>query len=435
MKKYLSKTSLLLAAASFLLVPSLARANDVSDFYSKARLQILVGSSPGGGYDTYARTLARFYPKYIPGHPNIIVKNQPGAGSIVLANFVYNVAPEDGTIIAALQRNAPMVQILGQPGPKFDPKKFNWLGSLNNEVGVIALNTDAKVKKFADVFHTPAIMGASGPNDTEIIPALLDNTLGTKFKLVLGYPSATAVQLAMERGEVDGVSQSWASFKLGSSKRLAEGKVHPILQLSLKKSPELTKMGVPIVFDFIDKEHLRPGFTPERVDTLLRLLLTSKAMGRPFALGPDVPKDRLKALRAAFMETAKDRDFIEMANKQGREVGPVSGEEIQEMITKIASAPKDVRSQLNDLIQYKGKAKRVKVKVVESTGKVLKTLKGGRRVVIDNSGKNLKFKISGHRTKVMVKGKKAKRKAIKVGMTCAVKIPEGAKEAKMVSCK
>ncbi len=413
-----------------------AVAESVADFYKGKRITMYVGSSPGGGYDTYARLITRHIGRFIPGHPKFIVKNKVGAGSIVVANFVYNVAPQDGSVMVSLQRNLPLVQIMeGQKGPKFEASKFNWLGRLANEAGVCAVATRTGIKSFDEVFTKPVLMAGTGPNDTEITPALLNNTLNTKFQLIKGYPSTPPAHLAIQRGEVDGICQSWSSFKAIAGSYYTDGNMIPILQLSLKKHPEMTKLGVPLVFEYITKDRVAPGLKVEDVTSYLHLIMAAKAMGRPFAVGPGVPADRVKALRAAFEAVAKDPKFLADAKKQRREVNLVTGAEIQEIIKKMAATPKPVLAKLDGLMKFRGKAKIAKVEMLKHSGKVTKTKKGGRRIFIDYKGKEVKAKVSGSRTKVTIDGKKTKRKKIKVGMTCTFTYPGVGMEAKNVDCK
>ncbi len=414
--------------------PALAGA--VADFYKGKRITMYVGSSPGGGYDTYARLITRHIGRFIPGNPKFTVKNKTGAGSIVVANFVYNVAPQDGSVIVGLQRNLPLVEIMGgQKGVKFESKKFHWLGSLANEAGVCAVAKRTGVKSFDETFTKPVLMGGTGPNDTEITPALLNNTLGTKFRLIKGYPSTPPAHLAIQRAEVDGICQSWSSFKAIAGRYYTDGHMVPILQLSLKKHPELTKLGVPLVFEYITKEHVAPGLKVEDVTSYFRLLMAAKAMGRPFAVGPGVPPDRVKARRAAFDAVAKDPKFLADAKKQKREVNLVTGAEIQGIIKQMAATPKAVLANLDGLMKFRGKAKTAKIEMLVHTGKVTKTKKGGRRIFIMYKGKEVRAKVSGSRTKVTLDGKKTKRKKIKVGMTCTVTYPGAGQEAKTIDCK
>ncbi|MEE8517148.1 MAG: hypothetical protein V3T02_10965, partial [Alphaproteobacteria bacterium] len=386
------------------MVPVSVSADAVSDFYKDKRVVIVQSSAPGGGYDTYARTLARHLGKHIPGNPSLLVQNRPGAGGIVAANYIYNVASQDGTIILGANRSAPMAEIMGHSGPRFDSTKFYWLGSVTNEAGVLAVLKTSKVAKLEDVFSKTAILGSTGPTDTTIYPALMNNVMGAKFQLIDGYPSATLVHLAMRRNEVEGISQSWSSFKIGNREELKQGKFILLAQLSIKEHPELTKLGVPLIFDIIDRKHVLPQFSVEEAKTYWRLMLTNKAMGRPYALGPKVPKDRVKAMRAAFMATFKDPAFIKDAHAQGREVSPLSGEEVQQMIADIAAAPKSVIKKVEDLIRYKGKVRTVKIELAKHTGKVTATKRGGRRIFISYKGKEVKAKVSGSRTKVTING-------------------------------
>ena len=408
-----------------------AAADAVSDFYAGKRVTVIVGSAPGGGFDTYARLVANHLGRQLPGHPKFIVRNMPGAGSILSANHVYNVARQDGTVIGAPQRGAPFEQILGNKGPKFDPIKFQWIGSLNNEAGVIKTWHTSPVKTLEDALKTSAILGSSGPNDSEVYPTLMNNTIGTKFRIIFGYPSSTAIDLATERGEVAGQSHSFSSVvqRFPDWKR----KFNILVQLSLKKHPDLPN--VPLIFEYLDAKHVVPGVSVAEANTLWRLMLTQKVMGRPYVLGPGVPADRVKAVRAAFDAMVKDKVFLAGAKKQGREIVAVSGEEIQAMIAKVASAPKPVIAKLKGFIRYKGKRVKVKVALARHTGKVTKSEKGGRKVFISYKGKEVTAKVSGSRTKITVAGKKAKRSGVKPGMTCTFTYLQPGTEAKAVDCK
>ncbi|MDX1483615.1 MAG: hypothetical protein R3229_03955 [Alphaproteobacteria bacterium] len=432
---HLQKPAIALAVAGFVAgTAGVAHADPIADFYKGKRIQVIVGSGPGGGYDTYARMMGRHMGQYIPGKPKFLVKNMVGAGSIVAANFVYTVAPQNGTVIAGLQRNAPIVQIMGQKGPKFEAVKFNWLGSFNNEVGIIAVAKRTGITSLKQLYDKTVVFGSTGPNDTEFYPALLSNTLGTQVKLIKGYPSTPQVHLAMERGEVDAVSQSWASFS-AQSQLYKEGKINLLAQVSLKGIPELDKMGVPLIQTFVTEDRLRPGYTMGEVDTIYRLLLATKTMGRPYALGPNVPKDRVAALRAAFDKTANDKGFLGEANKLGRDISLVTGQEIQGIVEKMAAAPKSTLAKMESVSQLKGQAAKAEVELAKHTGKVTASKKGGRQIVIDLKGKNVMAKVSGSRTKVTIDGKAAKRSAVKVGMTCTFTYPAPGEEAKQVDCK
>jgi tripartite-type tricarboxylate transporter receptor subunit TctC len=410
-------------------------ADPIKDFYKGKRMKMIVGSSPGGGYATYARLIVRHLTRYIPGNPRIIVQNMDGAASVVAANFIVNVAPQDGTIIVGLQRNVALFQIMGNKGPRFKAQELNWLGSLANEAGVCVVDKRTGIKKFEELFTKPVEMAGFGANDSELQPALFNNTLGTKFLIVKGYPSSNAGNLSLQRGETNGLCQSWSSFQAIAGSYYKSGNVYPVVQMSLKPHPELVKMGVPMIFDFITKDRVQPGLTTDEVRSHFTLLFAAKAMGRPFALAPKVPKARVAALRKAFNAMAVDKKFLKDALKQKREVNLVTGLQIQEIVNKMAATPKSVLDKLDGLMKYRGKARIVKVAMAKHTGKVTKTKKGGRRIFIMYKGKEVKAKVSGSRTKVTVNGKKVKRKAVKVGMTCTFTYPGPGDEAKKIDCK
>lgn len=417
-----------------LAAPSDAQADAVSDFYKKARVKMIVASTPGGGYDSYARTMARHMPRHIPGKPRMIVQNKPGAGGVIAANFLYNVAPQDGSVIAGVQRTVPLDQIMGFKGPKFDPVKFQWLGSVTNEAGVISVLKTAKAKNLEGLFKHKTVMGSTGPSDSEIYPAMLNNIMGAKIQLIAGYPGSSQIHLALQRGEVDGYSQSWSSFKVQAGPAL-KTKFTPLVQISLKPLPEMTKMGVPMIMDFVDRKHVLPQYSVKEAKAWWRLMLTAKAMGRPYVVGPKVSAVKVKALRKAFMDTAKDPAFIADAKRQRREVSAISGQEVQNMIATLAKTPKATIDKVKDLIKYKGPVKKVTIVMAKHTGKVTATKKGGRRISISHKGKDVTAKVSGSRTKVTIGGKKANRKAIKVGMTCTFTYPSPGSEAKKIDCK
>ena len=334
-----------------------ATADAVEDFYKGATVNIIVGQAAGGGYDTYARAMARHMPPFMPGHPNMIVQNRPGAGSINAANYVYNVAPQDGSVIVTMSRGAPMLQIMGDEGPQFDATKFQWLGSMNSEDGALYVWHTSKVKTFKDAFTTPAFLGSSGPNDSEFYPALANNILGTKFALVRGYKSGPEVRLAIERGEVEGQSQTWDSVKFASPEWVSEGKIRVIAQIALRPREDMTKLGAPMIMDFITAENVLPQFTVDEAKTYFKLMLAANQLGRPFAVGPGVPKERVAALRKAVAAVATDPGFVAENKKEGRDVDPTSGEEMQALFAELAATPKNILANAKELVKFKGVVK------------------------------------------------------------------------------
>jgi tripartite-type tricarboxylate transporter receptor subunit TctC len=328
-----------------------ATPENVADFYRGKTIAMVVGTPAGGGYDIYARLLARHLGKHIPGNPLIIIQNKPGAGSVIAANYVYEVAPQDGTVILAATRTAAFAQLLGQSGTRYQATKLNWLGSMNNEVGVMGIWHTSPVKTVEDARKTPVIFGsASMGGDGDIYPALMNNTIATKFKIVRGYQGSGGIDIAMLRGEVQGQSNSFSAMKKFAPDW--REKMHVLVQLSLTRHPEMPD--IPLIFDYLKPEYLAPGMTLEQAETLWRIMLVQKAMGRPFAVGPDVPADRLKALRTAFHAVLIDPEFLADAERTQNEINPVDGDDIQRMLETISSASQADIDKLNEAISYKG---------------------------------------------------------------------------------
>ena len=322
-----------------------------SYFYKGKTITLLIGSSSGGGYDSYARVLARHMSEHIPGNPLIVPRNMPGAGSFLVANFIVNVAPRDGTVIGAFQHPLPLMQIMGEPGATFEAKNLEWLGSLGSEADTCAVATRTGVNSFADVFNREFTMGGTGPNVTQSSPTMLNSLLGAKFKIIKGYPGSAEVYLAIERGEVDGVCQAWSSFERLSGPMLTEGKIKPLVQMSFRPYGEMTKRGVSMLEEFITPERVQPGYSFEEVKTYLTLVNSTPAMGRPYAVAPGVPQSRIEMLRAAFSATAKDKKFLEDAKKANLDIDLLTGTEVQEIVQKMAATPKDKLVKLNDLFR------------------------------------------------------------------------------------
>ncbi len=433
-KNYLS-ASLIAACALAVGTTTTLAADSVAKFYKGKRIQILIGSGPGGGYDIYARTVARHMGRFIPGKPSIIAKNMDGAGSIVVTNYISNVAPKDGSYIAAVQREIALVQLLGQKGPKYKAQELNWLGSLSAEPGVCAIRSSTGIKNFSEVFDRQFLIGGTGPNITEFHPALLNNLLGAKVKLIKGYPSTPPIHLAILRGEVDGICQSWSSFKEQSGRSLVDGKIIPLVQMHSKPSPEMTKRGIPMIWDFVTAKHVQPGYSVEDVKNYLNIVMSTGFMGRPYAMSAGVPADRVAAMRVAFTSMAKDKKFLADAKKQRREIILVTGEEIQQIVAKAAAMTADKLSKVNELMKFKGVTAKAVLKLISMTGKVTKTKSGGRSIGIKSASGKLSAKVSGSKTKVTIDGKKAKRSKIKVGMTCTIANYGSGTTAKMIDCK
>lgn len=332
-------------AASSAAGATVAATPDVAAFYKGKTVTVLVGYGAGGGYDTYARTLAAHLGKHIPGTPTVIVQNMPGAGSILSANHLFSAAAKDGTVIGTFGRGLPYTELVGETEAKFKSAEFNWIGSMNDEVSVCVARSDAPIKTFDDVLKSPLKIGATGPDDdTGFFPRFLNGLLGTKFELVTGYKGGNDVNLALERGEIQGrCGFSWSSLVSTKPQWLKDKFVTLLVQMSLAKHPDIPK-DVPLIMDYAKNAEQRQ---------LLEVIFSRQTMGRPFAAPPGVPAERVAALRAAFDKTMADPEFLADAKKAKQELNPKSGDEIQKIITKIFTTPQAQRDKLKEIVAGK----------------------------------------------------------------------------------
>ena len=328
-----STRNALLGVWAGLLVVSPASAQSIESFYKGKRLTMLVGSAVGGGYDTYARFVGRHLGRFIPGNPTFVVQNMPGAAGAVAASNLYNIAAKDGTVMEMFQRETLIAPLLESRNidNRYDARKFNWLGSLNSETGVIVVRSTTPHKVFEDLLTKEIVVGSTGPS-SDFLTIAMNKTLKTKFKLVGGYRSSTEVYLAMERGEVEGrVSNGWSGDKGILAPWVRDGKARLLVALTLKKSRELPEL--PLVTDFVQDATDRQ---------VLELILAGGLWGRPFALPPDVPKDRVAALRKAFGEMMSDAEFIAEAQKLDLDLDMMDGQQIDEVLQKAYASPPNV---------------------------------------------------------------------------------------------
>lgn len=313
-----------------------------AEFYKGKTIELDIGLSVGGAYDAYARMLARTMGKYIPGNPLIVPRTMEGAGSMRLANYLYNAAPRDGTTFGTINRGTPFEPLLGNTGAQFDARRYNWLGSTNNEVSVCVASATSGIATFEDARTRELVVGASGPSaDTYQFPKIINAVLGTKFKIVTGYPGGNDIDLAMERGEVQGrCSWSWTSVKGLHQAWLDQHKLNILFQMGLSKHRELPD--VPLVVDLAKTDEER---------AILQLIFARQVMAWPFVAPPDVPADRVAALRQAFVQTMRDKDFQAEADKASLEITPVSGADIQTLVEKIYATPAALTHKTAALLQ------------------------------------------------------------------------------------
>jgi tripartite-type tricarboxylate transporter receptor subunit TctC len=332
------------AAALLIIIPGLsARADPVADFYAGKTLRILVGFGPGGGYDLYARTLARYLGGHVPGEPAVVVQNMPGAGSLKVVNWLYNAAPRDGTALATFARGIVFEPLLGHAeGTQFEAARFNWIGSVSNEVSVCALNAASGINTFADMRAKPFRIGASGAGaDSDIFPIVIRNLFALPMRLVAGYQGGADMVLAMARREIDGrCGWSWTSLLARNKAMLDAHEIAVTLQIALAKHEDLPD--VPLVMDLVRD--------PERL-AALRLIVSRQNIARPFAAPPDVPAERIAALRNAFDAVMRDAGFLAEAKRLALEVRPASGRDVQALLGEIYAAPPAVVAHASALIK------------------------------------------------------------------------------------
>jgi tripartite-type tricarboxylate transporter receptor subunit TctC len=329
------KTLSLIAGAGLALLAasSAASAQTPAEFYNGKTINMIVGYPPGGGYDIYARLIANYYGKHIPGEPSVIVKNRPGAASLVSVNELYSVNPKDGLTIATFARSVAMDRLLGRKGANFEPSELNWIGSANNEISICTVWHTVGIKNVHDLLTKEIVFGANAAgSESDTYPNILRNLFGANVRTVTGYPGANDLMLAMERGETQGrCGYTWSAAQATRADWLRDGKIVVALQFSVEKHPDLPN--VPTVMELARTDKERDA---------LELILAGQAMGRPFAAPPGVPADRVEALRRGFDATMKDPAFVADAEKQKLELQPVSGEKIQALVKKMFTAPPDV---------------------------------------------------------------------------------------------
>ena len=317
-----------------------AHAQAVADFYRGRTVELLIGYTTGGGYDTYGRLVARHLGPFIPGKPNIVVRNVPGGGGRVLMGQMMNVAPKDGSVLATADQSLPLAQAMRDPGILFDAKAFNWIGNPAADNNTVVTWHTTGVTSMEEARKTEVVVASTGPNTSSQIPYAMNATLGTKFKVVSGYPGGNEMNMSMENGETGARgSNPWSTWKATKPDWIRDKKINIIAQVGLTRAPDLPD--VPLITDLATNEDDRAA---------LRLLSAPAAVGRPYFTTPGVPADRVKALREAFSAMEKDAAFLEEAKKLGLEINPVSGEDLQKIVADIVDTPVKIAERLNQII-------------------------------------------------------------------------------------
>lgn len=324
-------------AAGFLtlaatLATTTLHANPVEEFYKGKTITLYVGYGAGGGFGLYGRLLAEHLGKHLPGQPNIVPQFMPGSGSVKAANYVYNVAPGDGTAIGMFAETMPVFQLIQPRGFRLDTSNWRWIGRMDNMATVLILRSDAPAREIDDLRKTPVMLGATGKSSPSYFyGALMNNLLGTKFNIISGYPGSADIMLAVERGEVHGRIGAWASFKAVNTEMLARGFIAPVVQIGLTKTKDLS--GIPLLKDLGETEADREA---------LAFMSVGAEIGRAFVVPPAVPAERVTALRRAFDETMRDPEFLAAAEKRQATIDPMTGEELQKLVEETVAASPDV---------------------------------------------------------------------------------------------
>jgi tripartite-type tricarboxylate transporter receptor subunit TctC len=327
-------------------IVSAACAQDAA-FYKGKTVTIVVGTSAGGGYDAYARLLGRYLGKHLPGEPAIVINNMPGAGSNVAAAYVARVAPKDGTFIAAPYATVPLGPILEDASAlNYDPGRMNYLGSALSDEYLCIVRPDAPATTFDAMLETQDIMGGTAENgSTGYLPILLNNVLGTKFKMVFGYPGTREITMAIQKNEIQGMcGMNWSSLMAQYPDLLKEKVIKIFAQENATGIPEANKMGIPLTVSYAKTNEQRQ---------ILEAIYSQEDIARPYFVAAEVPSDRLQLLRRAFMETWRDPELLKDAANAKLDVGPISGEDVQALLRKIYANPPELLQKAKEAIKLK----------------------------------------------------------------------------------
>ena len=321
------------AVASLVCVAASANAQSVEQFYKGKTVNVYIGYGPGGGYDFFGRMVARHIGRHIPGNPNVIPQNMPGAGSLRAANYVYNVAPKDGTALGIVTQTVSLEEAFGTPGVQYKADGFNWIGRATSNVDMLLTWHTSKTKTIADAmkYETP-VAGTGAGSPAEFMPKVFNNVIGTKFKVISGYDGSTSGLLAMEKGEVDGATTSWNTVKTSRQDWLKNKSINLVVQYTPDRHKELQ--------DLPDMVELGTNAEQKQI---LALYASGAVVGRSIFASPGIPAERVKALRDAFTAMTKDPVFLAEIEQTKAEFDPMSGEELQKVIEDAAKIPAATR--------------------------------------------------------------------------------------------
>ncbi len=393
------------------LLPMATRADSVEDFYHGKAMNLLIGYAPGGGYDSYARTLARHMPKHLPGNPTMVTRNMPGAGSLIVTNFLYNSAPRDGTHMAAVGREMPTAALFGQENVRFKTEEFAWIGNMESAETFCGAWHTTGLTSAQQLLEKPLIVGGTnGESITVTVPMALNNLLGTKFKLITGYPGGAAMHLALERGEIEGrCAWTWSSLQTSGQDWIGEGKVKVLMMLGLERSTRFPD--VPTAPEMAKTPQARQA---------LEIILSQDILARPYLAPPGVPTERITALRKAFDTAVADPAFVSDIEKQRLDLSPMGGVQMEKIIRSLYQTAPDV---VQMAIAATRRIDGIDMKKIEPVAETLKGQIGqvndeGRSLSYAAGEKNGTLNLTSSGTAVTISGKTATRGELKAGMAC-----------------
>ncbi len=400
-----------------------AAAQSLEKILKSKKVSMYISSGAGGTYDAYARVISRHFGNHLPGKPKILPRNMPGASGLRATNFLYRIAPKDGTAMAMLQRSVTIQPLLGVKAARYDARKLNWLGSTTREVSTGIIWHTSPLKTLADAMKMELIVGSSGiGSDTGAFPRVLNHFIGTKFKIVYGYKSGSDISLALERQEVHGrLGWSWSSIKSRAAGLLRDKKIRVFVQMGLKPAPDLP--GVPMALDFAKNPEDRRA---------MEIIFAPTTIGWPTAMPPDVPVKTVAIFRAAYKATMKDPAFLKDTKRQRLPVAPVTGEEIHKLLDRIYAFPEADVARAREAYGS-GVGRAIRVKLINVSGVISKINKKGSKITLAGQSK-VKGRVS-RRTKIKIAGKKSKRKALKIGMNCSMKLVASGAVVHTMDCK
>jgi tripartite-type tricarboxylate transporter receptor subunit TctC len=319
--------------AGLLVVCALAPVHGATaqEFFRGKTITIVIGSGPAGSYDNFGRLAARHLGRFVPGNPNVVAQNMPGAGSIQTANYIYNIGPKDGTALGLMSPSTTVMQTF--PGARYEAARFRWIGRINSNTNVTFVRSDAPVRSIEDARNHEVKLGATAPSSPLAFQTrLMNQVAGTKFHMILGYIDAAASMLAVERGEVDGGSVAWNTLKTARPQWIESGFVKVILQYGLTPNPELPN--VPLAGNIVQTESAR---------RLMSVFMNAADVGYSLMAAPETPQDRVDTLRTAFQAMVVDPQYLEDAGKIENSIFPLGGAELERMIRNTSVISPEIR--------------------------------------------------------------------------------------------